>query len=155
MMKEIIVPSLGESVSTGYLTAWLKHDGEYVREGEPLFELESDKANLEVPATATGRLSVITEEGAEVEIGAVVARVDTDAKEEAASEAAGTSDGPESADKAAEQPVQPETADTKASPAARRMMAEEGIHETDVPAGDTKRPLTKDDVLAALAAGDT
>lgn len=84
MTKEITVPAIGESVSSGVLAAWLKKDGEYVNEGEELFELETDKANLSVPSPGSGVLHITVEEGAEVEVGRAVGTIDTEGKPSAA-----------------------------------------------------------------------
>ncbi|MFW5784401.1 MAG: lipoyl domain-containing protein, partial [Spirochaetota bacterium] len=51
-MRDIEVPEIGESISSGILAAWLKEDGETVDEGEEIFELETDKATLGVPSPA-------------------------------------------------------------------------------------------------------
>ena len=80
MKEEIKVPSVGESITTGTVAAWLRQDGDLVKEGEKLFELETDKALIEVPCPGTGVLKIEVAEGTEVEIGQTVATlVDTDA----------------------------------------------------------------------------
>ena len=58
MKKEIQVPEMGESITSGILAAWLKSDGDQVQEGEEIFELETDKATLAVPSPAGGALAV-------------------------------------------------------------------------------------------------
>jgi 2-oxoglutarate dehydrogenase E2 component (dihydrolipoamide succinyltransferase) len=73
MKTEVSIPEIGESVTGGIIAAWLKGEGDEVREGEDLFELETDKATLAVPSPASGILSVITQEGEEVAVGQVVA----------------------------------------------------------------------------------
>ncbi len=78
MKKEITVPSVGESVTQGILASWLKAAGDLVEEGSDLFELETDKATVTVPAPASGVLAVSVTAGAEVTIGQVVGTVDTD-----------------------------------------------------------------------------
>ncbi|AHC16220.1 2-oxoglutarate dehydrogenase complex dihydrolipoyllysine-residue succinyltransferase [Salinispira pacifica] len=78
-MIEIVVPNVGESVSSGIIAAWLKKDGDAVEEGDNLFELETDKATMEVPATASGVLHIDAREGDEVEVGAAVGRIDENA----------------------------------------------------------------------------
>lgn len=78
MKKEIEVPEIGESVSSGILASWLKEDGERVDEGEEIFELETDKATLGVPSPAAGVLSRGAAEGDEVAVGQVVGQIDTD-----------------------------------------------------------------------------
>jgi len=78
MPRDVAVPQLGESIAEGTLARWLKPNGDFVREGEPLFELETDKATAEVPSPATGRLQWLAKEGDTVAVGAVVARIEED-----------------------------------------------------------------------------
>lgn len=72
MKTEVKVPSVGESVTRGVITAWVKQDGQTVNEGDILCELETDKTTLEVPAPAAGVLQIQVEEETEVEIGQVL-----------------------------------------------------------------------------------
>jgi 2-oxoglutarate dehydrogenase E2 component (dihydrolipoamide succinyltransferase) len=76
--KEILIPSVGESVTQGILSSWLKSAGDVVEEGSDLFELETDKATVTVPAPASGALAVSVAAGTEVTIGQVVGTIDTD-----------------------------------------------------------------------------
>ncbi|MFW5815082.1 MAG: 2-oxoglutarate dehydrogenase complex dihydrolipoyllysine-residue succinyltransferase [Spirochaetota bacterium] len=89
MKKEIEVPEIGESVSSGILASWLKEDGERVDEGEEIFELETDKATLGVPSPAGGVLSRGAAEGDEVAVGQVVGQIDTEGAATGASDADG------------------------------------------------------------------
>jgi 2-oxoglutarate dehydrogenase E2 component (dihydrolipoamide succinyltransferase) len=75
---DIKVPSVGESVTQGILSSWLKAEGDHVEEGSDLFELETDKATVTVPAPATGSLSISVPAGTEVTIGQVVGAVDAE-----------------------------------------------------------------------------
>ncbi|MCE9613141.1 MAG: dihydrolipoyllysine-residue succinyltransferase [Lentisphaerae bacterium] len=77
MKQAVTVPSPGESVSGGILAKWLKPDGAAVQEGDELFELETDKATMSVPASTGGVLTHAAAEGAEVTVGQVVATIDT------------------------------------------------------------------------------
>jgi 2-oxoglutarate dehydrogenase E2 component (dihydrolipoamide succinyltransferase) len=81
MRKEVKVPSVGESINTGVIVSWLKHSGDKVEEGENLFELETDKAVLEIPSPGAGVLETLVEEGTEVEIGQTVAMLSSEKKE--------------------------------------------------------------------------
>ncbi len=77
MATEIKVPTLGESVTTATVARWLKKAGESVAADEPLVELETDKVTVEVNAPGAGTLGAISaEEGAEVEVGAVLAMLE-------------------------------------------------------------------------------
>src|SRR5262245_43036552 len=76
MAVEIKVPSAGESITEGVVSRWLKKDGDMVRAGEPLVELETEKATTEVPAPASGKLSTSIPEGKTVSIGAILGRIE-------------------------------------------------------------------------------
>ncbi|MBX3139134.1 MAG: E3 binding domain-containing protein [Trueperaceae bacterium] len=74
MAKDVIMPALGMAQESGVLVKWLVAEGASVSEGDPLMEVETDKAIVEVPATASGVLSSVAHrEGAEVKIGTVLA----------------------------------------------------------------------------------
>ncbi|MGA7499505.1 MAG: lipoyl domain-containing protein, partial [Isosphaeraceae bacterium] len=72
----ITVPGVGESITEGILARWLKPDGSLVKAGEPLFELETDKASNVVPAGSTGVLKIAVAEGQTVDIGATIGTLD-------------------------------------------------------------------------------
>lgn len=80
MAFEMKIPSVGESITEVTIAGWLKADGDYVELDEILVELETDKATQEFPAEQAGVLKILVEEGETVEIGAVIATIDTDAK---------------------------------------------------------------------------
>jgi len=73
MKKEIKVPDIGESITGGIITCWLMQNGDTVEEGEAIFELETEKATLDIPATDSGVLEILVEEGPEVKVGQTVA----------------------------------------------------------------------------------
>src|SRR5512145_2337293 len=78
MAVDVQIPTLGESVSEGVIVRWLKQSGERVAADEPLFELETDKASVEIPAPGPGVITILAQEGATVHVGDVVARIDGD-----------------------------------------------------------------------------
>src|SRR5277367_195785 len=75
-MLEIKVPSVGESITSGILGVWSKPDGAYVKAGEPLFEIETDKVTSEVVAETAGKLKHLVKAGDTVLIGQAVASID-------------------------------------------------------------------------------
>jgi len=153
MALELKIPSVGESVTTVTISQWLKKDGEYVEMDEPIAELESDKATVELNATASGILSIATEEGSDVEIGAVVASIDTTAKApEKKADAAEIKEKPV-AEKPNAAPVKNEDSYAKGhpSPAANKILAEKGISPTAVNGAGPGGRITKDDALLANA----
>src|SRR2546430_6580026 len=115
MAVEIKVPSVGESITEGILSRWLKKDGDAVHSGEPLFELETDKATQEVPSPADGMLSIGVKEGEPVAIGSVVGSVDPQGKPKPPK----TDNEPVAA--------KPPPRETVLSPAARQMVADAGV----------------------------
>ncbi len=80
MAIDVQIPTVGESITEGTLGRWLKKEGDRVQEGESLFELETDKATGEVPSPASGVLHILTQDGETVGVGAVVGRIDADAR---------------------------------------------------------------------------
>src|ERR1700761_993712 len=69
MPVEILMPELGESVHEGTVSRWLKKEGEFVKEAEPVVEIMTDKVNTELPSPATGILSkILIPEGSLVEV---------------------------------------------------------------------------------------
>ncbi len=88
MKLEIKIPSVGESVTQGIISSWLKKDGERVEEGGDLLELETDKATVTVPAPASGVVSISVQAGTEVAIGQVIGFIDTEAMAAVAAPAA-------------------------------------------------------------------
>ncbi|KGE70903.1 2-oxoglutarate dehydrogenase complex dihydrolipoyllysine-residue succinyltransferase [Spirochaeta lutea] len=148
-MIEITVPEVGESVSSGILALWLKKDGEYVQEGDELFELETDKATMAVPSQHAGVLHIQAEEGQEVDVGAVVAQIDTQASASdsaAAEQAQGDSNAPSSSGSGAS----PAPALDDLSPAVRKLVAEHRLDPGAIPASGPGGRLLKEDVLSYL-----
>jgi 2-oxoglutarate dehydrogenase E2 component (dihydrolipoamide succinyltransferase) len=82
MKQEIKVPAVGESISQAQIAGWLRKEGEFVRKGEALVELESEKASMTVPSPFDGRLEILLGAGAEAAIGQVIAYVDEEAAPE-------------------------------------------------------------------------
>ncbi len=80
MAVEIVVPTLGESVSDATVARWMKKAGDAIAQDEPVVELETDKVTLEVPSPVAGTLAdIVAAEGSTVEVGALLARVEAGA----------------------------------------------------------------------------
>lgn len=143
MAIDIKVPSVGESITEGSIARWLKKDGDIVRQDDPLFELETEKATTEVPAPAAGVLHIQAKEGDHVAIGSVVGRIDTSAAP-AAKPAPPKAPAPEKAAPAAT------TEGPALSPAARRLATDEGVDLHQVEATGRHGVVLKEDVQRHL-----
>ena len=150
-MTDIVVPSLGESVSTATVARWLKKAGEAVTADEPLVELETDKVTVEVNAPVAGVIAAIAADtGAEVAPGAVLGSIQAGAAVGAAKPVAAPAPAPKPAAPAAA-PAAP-AAGHAPMPAAAKMIAEAGVSAAAIGAGTGKDGrITKGDVLAYLA----
>ena len=138
----ITVPGVGESISEGILARWLKSDGSAVKAGEPLFELETDKASTPVPASATGILKIGVTEGTTIAIGSSVGTIDPDGTPSAAAPAA--TPAPAAAASTTAAPA----ADLPLSPAVRRIVTEEQLDPSKIPGTGREGRITKGDALA-------
>jgi 2-oxoglutarate dehydrogenase E2 component (dihydrolipoamide succinyltransferase) len=105
MEVEIRVPAIGESIKEVTLSTWFKQDGDYINVDDPLCEFESDKATLELPSEAAGTLKRVAKEGDDLEIGALVAIIDTSAKKEDAPAKAKEVKEVKTEEKKAEKPI--------------------------------------------------
>ena len=81
MSTPVIIPALGESISSGILSSWKVEEGSYVQIDQPIYDLETDKITQEGLAEAAGIISFQAKEGDEVEIGSTVALIDESADE--------------------------------------------------------------------------
>ena len=91
MVLEMKVPSPGESITEVEIATWLVEDGDYVEKDQPIAEVDSDKATLELPAEESGIVTLQAEEGDAVAVGAVVCLIDTAAEKPEGSTAASIS----------------------------------------------------------------
>jgi len=150
MTVELRIPQLGESVTEGTIARWLKQTGDMVEAEEPVLELETDKATMEIPAGASGQLSIVEPQGAVVRVGTVVARIDQGAPTaapaaKAAPTAAPPRPSPPDTPIAAPPPVDPAL-----SPAVRKLVAEHALDPARLSGSGKGGRLTKDDVLRHL-----
>jgi 2-oxoglutarate dehydrogenase E2 component (dihydrolipoamide succinyltransferase) len=156
---EVKIPPMGESITSGILAKWHVNDGDNVKKDQPLFELETDKITSEGTAEAAGRISLKVAPGDEVQIGQVVASIDTavpagagEAKPAAPAQAKAAA--PATATSAIANPYAPpgsrQAAEASAqSPAVRRIAAETGVDPATVSGTGKAGRVTKADMLAA------
>ena len=153
MILEMKVPSPGESITEVEIAEWLVQDGDYVEKDQAIAEVDSDKATLELPAEASGIITLKAEEGDAVEVGAVVCLIDTSAAKpegEAPVKEAKKEEAPKAE---APKPVVEETktyATGSASPAAKKILSEKGISASDIKGTGKDGRVTKDDAVKAV-----
>lgn len=149
MAGEILVPSLGESVSEATVAKWFKKVGDAVAADEPLVELETDKVTMEVNAPAAGMLKEIkVAEGTTVEVGALLGTIEVGAagaKAAAPAAAPAKAEAPKAAAPAAA------GAAPQSGPAARKLLDETGIPASSIAGTGKDGRITKGDVLEAAA----
>lgn len=160
MSSEIRVPTLGESITEATIAQWYKKPGEAVAMDEPLCELETDKVTIEVPAQSAGVLAeVLAEEGATVEVGALLGSIGEGAGAPMATpaakpaEAAPASEAPAAVATpapATQTPVAAQNIDTSdLSPAARRVVEEHGLNPAQIAGTGKDGRITKEDAMNA------
>ena len=153
---EIKVPTIGESITEVTLSSWLKGNGEYVNIDEPICEFESDKATLELPAEASGKLQWVAQEGDDLEIGALVAKLDTSAvndnkKEKVSAEPTEQAAPAPTKDKIEVSEETTAKSVNHASPAAAKILREKNISENTVQGTGREGRVTKEDALNATS----
>ncbi|MCG2461538.1 2-oxoglutarate dehydrogenase complex dihydrolipoyllysine-residue succinyltransferase [Flavobacteriaceae bacterium F89] len=166
MILEMKVPSPGESITEVEIAEWLVNDGDYVEKDQPIAEVDSDKATLELPAEESGTITLKAEVGDAVAVGAVVCHIDTSASPPASK---GTEDKASKKDSKAEEKKEPVAKDTPevdspskeskeaktyatgtASPAAKKILSEKGIAADAVKGTGKDGRITKDDAVKAV-----
>ena len=148
---ELKIPNLGESISSVTFAKWLKPDGSTVGMDDPLCEIETEKANQELSADSAGKLIWVAKEGEDLAVGAVFAKIDTEAS-------GSTSASSSKTEQPAETPVATPAASATTnyatgtpSPAATKILAEGGVDPASVAGSGRDGRITKDDAQKAVA----
>jgi len=153
MILEMKVPSPGESITEVEIAEWLVQDGDYVEKDQAIAEVDSDKATLELPAEASGTITLKAEEGDAVEVGAIVCLIDTSAAKPEGDAPAKEEAKPEAVKEAPKAPAVAESktyATGTASPAAKKVLAEKGIAASEVKGTGKDGRITKEDAVNAV-----
>ena len=144
MPIQVKIPAVGESITSGVVSAWHKKSGDFVNEGEPIFTLETDKVSTEIVAEKAGVLETKVPEGQEVKIGELVAIID-DSK----SAPPETKVAPVEKKPVASKEQKPAAKEEKPlSPAVRRIIEEEHLEPEKISGTGKDGRLTKGDVLS-------
>jgi 2-oxoglutarate dehydrogenase E2 component (dihydrolipoamide succinyltransferase) len=175
MAIEIKVPALGESVTEATVGQWFKQPGEAVAADEPLVELETDKVTIEVPAPSAGVLiDIVVPQGGTVAVGAVLGAIDGAAAAAGAApkaaaapaaeaspprqtpqaQAAAAPPAPKPAERPAAEPTPAGDGAMPPAPAAKKIMAEQGLTPAEVPGSGRRGQILKEDATAAVARRD-
>ncbi|MAR43423.1 MAG: dihydrolipoyllysine-residue succinyltransferase [Flavobacteriaceae bacterium] len=158
MKLEMKVPSPGESITEVEIAQWLVSDGDFVEKDQAIAEVDSDKATLDLPAEASGVITLKAEEGDSVEVGQVVCLIDTDAS--------GGENKPKFSNEITEKKVDTSVenepivtektyASNHSSPAARKILDEKGINPIDIHGSGKGGRITKEDAVNAKASMGT
>ncbi len=155
----VVLPALGESVSEGVITRWLKSVGDAVEADEPLVEISTDKVDTEIPAPVSGTLAAIAADtDATVEVGAEIARISTGASAPAPAAPAPAAPAPAAPEASAPEAGAPDadSSDSNAgayvTPLVRRLAAQHDIDLSTVTGSGVGGRIRKADVLAAVEA---
>ena len=150
MILEMKVPSPGESITEVEIATWLVEDGDYVEKDQPIAEVDSDKATLELPAEESGMITLKAEEGDAVAVGAVVCLIDTSAAKQ-------ESTAPKIEEKQEAKKIEVKQvpkaatyATGSASPAAKKILAEKGMDTASIKGTGKDGRITKEDAVKAV-----
>jgi len=149
---EVPMPQMGESITEGTLTKWLKKVGDTIQRDEPIFEISTDKVDAEIPSPVAGTLTEIkVQEGQTVSVGSIVAVIGG-----AASAPAAPAKPAAPTPAAAPAPVVAASAEgLRSSPLVRKIASENNVDLTQVPGTGAAGRITKADINAHLAGGAT
>ena len=160
------VPSPGESITEVEIASWLVKDGDYVEKDQPIAEVDSDKATLDLPAEESGIITLKAEEGEVVQVGQVVCLIDMDAKKPEGSAPAAeapkaeNAEAPKAEQKVVEKPAIVQEAKKEEakptsyatgtpSPAAKKILDEKGVDAAQVSGSGKDGRITKQDAETA------
>ena len=173
MTTQIVIPNVGESITSGVIAAWAVKDGEYVERDQTVLELETDKVTMEVPAPASGVVKHGASEGDEVDVGSTVGEIDESAAKPASSAPASApaESSPSSAPSAPAPKAAPapapvaapaasggvavasapaSNADAKATPLARKLADDQGLDLKQISGTGAAGRIREQDVLAYI-----
>ncbi len=143
-IKEMKVPSVGESITEVTISTWLKKEGDFVQLDEVIAEVESDKATFELPAEANGILRIVAKEKETLPIGGLICRIEV-------MEGAPTGAAPVASSANAESSGDKSYATGHPSPAAAKILDEKGIPASQVQGTGVGGRITKEDAVKAQA----
>lgn len=158
MAVDVKIPSMGESITGGLLSAWAVKNGDNVKKGQALFSFETDKVTSDGTAEIDGQITITVPAGTEVTVGQVVATIAAGSSTGSSAPVTASTTAPQPAAKKVEVAAAPKiatatlvkTGNFEASPAVRRIAAETGLNPNSIPGTGKGGRVTKGDMLAAL-----
>ncbi|CAG0961061.1 2-oxoglutarate dehydrogenase E2 component (dihydrolipoamide succinyltransferase) [Flavobacteriales bacterium] len=158
MVKEIKVPSPGESISEVQIANWLVASGDYVEKDQVMAEIDSDKATLELTAEESGSVNILVQAGETVSVGSTVCTIDTSAKAPVKKKEPALKTAQETKAETKQETVNTTAsassyAQGHASPAAKKMIEEKNIPSSNLNGTGPGGRITKQDVILYMAAG--
>ncbi len=157
---EVLMPQMGESITEGTLTKWLKKIGDTVQRDEPIFEISTDKVDAEIPSPVAGTLTEIkVQEGSTVSINAVVAVIGGAGTATAAPNSSAPGTATPAASSADLTPAQPVPASAsqgeppRSSPLVRKIASENNVDLAAIPGTGASGRITKQDILGHMESG--
>ncbi len=139
-MEEVKVPQVGESITEVFIGTWLKQEGDSVTIDDPLVEVETDKATLEIPASVSGVLTkILKNEGDSATIGEVIAQITE-------GEGAAKSEPKQAASEAKQETAEASSTDAAIMPAAQRLIAENKLDAGQIAGTGKEGRILKEDV---------
>ena len=147
MVLEMKIPSPGESITEVEISQWLVKDGDIVNKDQTIAEIDSDKATLDLPAEASGKITLKAEEGDSMSVGDIVCLIDTS---EASNAKPSNSESPQQSIKDEKKIEQNKIDEISITPLARNIASDKGIDINEIHSKGDK--ITKDDVLKVVPA---
>ena len=147
MVLEMKIPSPGESITEVEISQWLVKDGDIVNKDQTIAEIDSDKATLDLPAEASGKITLKAEEGDSMSVGDIICLIDTS---EASNAKASNSESPQQSIKDEKKIDQNKIDEISITPLARNIASDKGIDINEIHSKGDK--ITKDDVLKVVPA---
>lgn len=148
MSIEVKVPSMGESITSGILSAWLVKDGDYVEKDQPIYELETDKITSEATAEVAGIIQLLVAQDDEVAIGSIVATIDEKSSKPkvSKSESSDNSSDVPKAESVSKTSTEASSSDVKISPLAKKIADDEGLNVSLIHGSGSGGKILKSDI---------
>jgi len=144
-VHEMVVPTVGESITEVTISSWLKSEGDYVEMDEVIAEVESDKATFELPAEANGFLQIVAQEDDTIEIGATICKIEVTEGEAPSGSSSEKSTSESDSSSESKEEGKETYATGHASPAAAKILKEKGIDPSNIKGSGKDGRITKED----------